>query len=121
MLAKSSEIQKLVNQLPVSPLTDRPLSKKELDLLTQKIDCLNADLKEDMQKYNVMIDSRKDQLLEIPRGKVAIALKEFAKINGYTSLIDISELPGDDGSPAHFPDVTQQFIDYYNKTSEDTK
>ena len=68
-----------------------------------------------------MYDKRATELLTKPKRKISDAIKQFAKENGLTVVLDSSKDLSSIVFNSEVVDVTQKFIEFYNKNYAENK
>ena len=102
------EIAKFVE--PPRNITTEVLKNKIAELKSTE-----SEIEKKQSEGKTNYEKRYSETVEIVNKKIAEALKEFAKINNYTIVLDGSEENSSAIIQGEIIDVTKEFIQFYNK------
>lgn len=101
-----------------------PIDRRETKVLENELTSLNNEVRKEFDGYNKDINRMLlEQIVPIDK-KILDVLSRFANEEGYDAIVDVLAI--DELNKTHgficwlpMPDVTKQFIDYYNNQSRD--
>ncbi|MFH1548361.1 MAG: OmpH family outer membrane protein [Candidatus Omnitrophota bacterium] len=91
------------------------LSEKEMGNLSKEVEELKTQITENIQKFNLKIDSDRRQTIDKLIEDLKVKLSNYGKEQGYAMIFDKNELIFSDTRL----DITQEIIDYINKNKNE--
>ena len=118
----STDIENLQKQANANPAANQQALAKQIQDKTDQGQALQRQLDFKQKDAQAYYQKRAAEVLGPIQAQIANSLKEYAKSKGFTVILDIAVMAGDQQTPSSIlyldpsADVTRDFIAYFNKT-----
>ncbi len=115
------DYQKILNKRNEVPIANYKPITAEATAKFEECQKLSSEFKNKQSSYKLFVDKRESEIITPIKIKIGDALKQFAKEKGYAFILDIKSLACDCVDEDPTPDITIEFIKFYNDLSEKEK
>jgi len=117
-----TEIENLQKQGTTNPAANQQALAKQIQDKSDQGQALQREFEFKQKDAQARFAKRQGEVLGPIQQQIAMSLKDYAKTKGFTVVLDIAVMAGDQQTPSSIlyldpsADVTKDFITYFNKT-----